>query len=75
MRYSIQPRDRIYLKRYRFLSFAKNMGKSLTDKDGQNLWDNAKKFSTDAKKTTRKRAIDLIGKKIDNDIKIVSKKI
>ena len=32
MRYSIEPRDRIYVKRYGFLSFAKNMGKSLTNK-------------------------------------------
>ena len=29
MRYSIEPRDRIYVKGYGFLSFAKNMGKSL----------------------------------------------
>ena len=26
MRYSIEPRDRIYVKEYGFLSFAKNMG-------------------------------------------------
>ena len=25
MRYSIEPRDRIYVKRYGFLSFTKNM--------------------------------------------------
>ena len=35
MRYSIEPRDRIYLKRYGFLSFARNMGKSLSNKHGQ----------------------------------------
>ena len=29
MRYSIQPRDRIFVKSYGFLSFAKNMGKML----------------------------------------------
>ena len=29
MRYSIEPRARIYVKAYGFLSFAKNMGKSL----------------------------------------------
>ena len=29
MRYSIEPRDRIYVKGYGFLSFAKNMGKIL----------------------------------------------
>ena len=29
IRYSIQPRDRIFLKGYRFLSFAKNMVKNI----------------------------------------------
>ena len=50
------------------MSFAKNMGKSLNNKYGQKLLDSAKK-STDAIKTTSKRAIqkttegtgDLIG--------------
>ena len=28
MRYSIEPRDQIFVKGYRFLSFAKNMGKN-----------------------------------------------
>ena len=37
MRYSIKPRDRIYVKGYGFLSFAKNMGKSLSNKYGQNF--------------------------------------
>ena len=32
MRYSIEPRDVIYVKGYGFLSFAKNMGKSLSNK-------------------------------------------
>ena len=31
MRYSIEPRDRIYVKGYGFLSFAKNMSKSLSN--------------------------------------------
>ena len=35
MRYSIEPRDRIYVKGYGFLSFAKNMGKNLSNKYGQ----------------------------------------
>ena len=30
IRYSIEPRDIIYVKGYRFLSFAKNIGKSAT---------------------------------------------
>ena len=28
-RYSVQPRDRIFVKAYRFLSFAKNVGKNI----------------------------------------------
>ena len=35
MRYLIEPRDRIYVKGYRFLSFAKN----LSNKYGQKLLD------------------------------------
>ena len=42
MRYSIEPRDRIYVKGYGFLSFAKNMGKCLSNKYGQKLLDSAK---------------------------------
>ena len=81
MRYSIEPRDRIYLKGYGFLSFAKNMGKSLSNKYGQKLLDSAKKSTTDAIKTASKRAIqktaeatgDLIGNKIADKIISVSK--
>ena len=72
MRYSIGPRDRIYVEGYGFLSFAKRMGKSLSNKHGQKLLDNAKKSTTDAINTASKRAIqktagatgDLIGNKI-----------
>ena len=82
MRYSIEPRDRIYVKGYGFLSFAKNIGKSLSNKYGQKLLDSAKKSTTDAIKTASKRAIqktteatgDLIGNKIADKIKSVSKK-
>ena len=35
MKYSIEPRDRIDVKGYGFLSFAKNMGKSLSNKCSQ----------------------------------------
>ena len=42
MRYSIAPRDRIYVKGYGFLSFAKNMDKSLSHKYGQKFLDSAK---------------------------------
>ena len=42
MRYSIEPRDRIYVKGFGFLSFSKNIGKSLSIKYGQKLLDSAK---------------------------------
>ena len=32
MRYSIEPKDRRYVKAYGFLSFAKNIGKNISDK-------------------------------------------
>ena len=82
MRYSIEPKDRIYVKGYGFLCFAKNMGKSLSNKYGQKLLDSAKKSTADAIKTASKRAIqktaettgDLIGNKIADRITSVSKK-
>ena len=82
MRYSIESRDRIYVKWYGFLSFAKNMGKNLSNKYSQKLLDTAKKSTTDAIKTASKRAIqktaettgDLIGNKIADKITSHSKK-
>ena len=72
----------IYVKGYGFLSFAKNMGKSLSNKYGQKLLDGAKKYTTEAIKITSKRAIqktaeatgNLIGTKIADKILSVSKK-
>ena len=60
MRYSIEQRNRIYLKGYRYSSFAKNMGKNLSNKYGQKRLDSAKKSKTDAIKTASKRAIQKI---------------
>ena len=82
MRYLTEPRDRIYVKGYRFLSFAKNIGKSLSNKYGQKLIDTTKKSTTDAIKTVSKRAIqktaeatgDLIGNRIADKITSTSKK-
>ena len=78
MRYSIEPRDTIYVKGYGFLSFAKNMGKILSNKYGQNFLDNANKSTTDAIKTaiqkTTEATGDLIGNKIADKITIVLKK-
>ena len=72
----------IYVKGYGFLSFAKSMGKSLSNKYGQKLLDSAKKSTTDAIETASKRAIQktaeatghLIGNKNADKITSVSKK-
>ena len=37
MHYSIEPKDRIFVKGYRFLSFAKNIGKMLGKNISKNL--------------------------------------
>ena len=78
MRYSIEPRDRIYVKGCGFLSFVKNMGTHLSNKYSKKLLDTAKKSTTDAIKTASKTAEatgDLNGNKIADKITSVSKKI
>ena len=78
MRYSTEPRDRVYVKGYGFMSFARSM----SNKYGKKLVDTAKKSATDAIKTASKRAIqktaeatgDLVGNKIADKITSVSKK-
>ena len=57
MRYSIEPIYRIYVKGYWFLSFAKNIGKNLSNKYSQKRLDSAKQSTADAIKTVSKRAI------------------
>ena len=65
-----------------FFSFAKNIGKRLSNRYGQKLLDSAKKSTTYVIKTASKRAIqktvevtgDLIGSKIADKITSVSKK-
>ena len=89
MRYSIELRERIHVKGYGFLSFARNLGKhsikvakNLNNKYGKKLADSAKKSATDALKIAGKRAIqktveatgDLIGTKIAYKITSYSKK-
>ena len=72
MRYSIEPKGSRYVKVYGFLSFAKNIGKNLSNKYGQKLVDSAKKSAAGALKTASIRAIqetaeatgDLVGNKI-----------
>ena len=77
-----ESRDTVYVKGYGILSFAKSMGKNLSNKFRQKLLDNAKKSTTYAIKTASQRAIqkteqaagDLIGNKIVDKITNVSKK-
>ena len=82
MRYSIEPRERIYVKGYGFLSFTKNMGrhanqvaKSLSNKYGQKHLDSAKKCTTDATKTHNKRYISPEERQqIINELRLIPKK-
>ena len=85
MRYSVEPKDRIYVKEYGygFLSFAKNMCTHLSNKYSQKLLDTAKISTTDAIKIASKRAIwktadatgNLTGSKIADEITNISKKL
>ena len=76
MRYSIKPRERIYVKGYGFMSFAKNIVKNLSNKYSQKIIDKAKKSATDAIKTASQWAIqktaeatgNLVGNKIADKI-------
>ena len=78
MRYSIERRDRVYVKEYGFMSFAR----CVSNKYGKKLLDTAKKCATDPIKTASKKAIqktaeatgDLVGNKIADKITSVSKK-
>ena len=81
MRYSIQPRERRYVKGYGFLSFSKNISRNLSNRYGQKLVDTAKKSATDALKIASARAIqktaeasgDLVGNKTADKITSISK--
>ena len=58
MTYSIEPRDRIYVKRYGFFLFiAKNMDKNLSNNYGKKLLNSAWNSTTDAVKTALKRLV------------------
>ena len=76
MRYSTEPKDRVCVKGYGYLAFARNMGTKLSSKCGHKRLDSAKKSRTDAIKTASKYAIQktaegtgyLIGNKIADKI-------
>ena len=59
MRFSTEPRSRVFAKGYGFLSFAKNIGKTITKnlsgKYSQKLFDHTKQFAANALKTASKR--------------------
>ena len=88
MRYSIEPRERRYVKGYGFLSVARNLdthsikvAKNLNNKYGQKLAHSGKNSATDAFKISSKGAIqktaeatgDLVGNKIADKISSYSK--
>ena len=71
MRYSVQPRDRIFVKGYGFLYFAKNMGRNVGNNISKNLsgkyshLDHAKQsaavaFKTASKETFKKQQKQLV---------------
>ena len=71
MRYSIEPKERRYVKGYGFLSFARNFN----DKYGKSLRNASKTFAKTAGKEilkeTAKATGDLIGSKIADKIKLL----
>ena len=80
MRYSIEPRDRKYVKGYGFLSFNKNVGthstkvaKNMSNKYVQILLNSAKNSSKRAIQKTAEATGDLIGNKIADKISSISK--
>ena len=66
--YSVQPRHWIFVKGYRFLSFAKilskNIGKNMSSKYSQKLLDHAKQSATDALKTASKKQCKILQKQL-----------
>ena len=84
MRYSIESKDRIFVKNNEFLSVANNMGKNIgkniikniSGKYSQKILDSAKQSATDVFKIASKRALqktadttgDMIGNKTDDII-------
>ena len=78
MRYSIEPRERRFVKLYGFMSFARNFSdkysKSLMDKGIDVSKKFAKAASNKILKQTAKATGDLIGNKIADKITSASKK-
>ena len=72
MRYSIEPKNKIYVKKYVFLSFAKNVSKNLSNIHDQELLEKSQEIYNRCnkncyKKSNSKKAEangDLMGNKI-----------
>ena len=64
MRFSIEPRERRYVKGYGFMSFARNFN----DKYGKSLRDATKTFAKTAGKEILKETAEAIGDLIGNKI-------
>ena len=82
MRYSMEPRERTYVKDYGFLTFAKKNDKKLSNKYGQKLLDSAKKIwnrcikNCYQKSNSKKAELtgDPVGNKVADKIISISKK-
>ena len=74
--FSINSRDRIFVKEYGFFSFAKNIRKKLSGKYNEKQLDHAKNYATDTVKATSKRVIkkraEAAGDLTDNDKKLTN---
>ena len=71
MRHSIEPKDRIYVKGYGFLSFAKNtvtptikVAKSMSNKYSQKLLDSAKNLQMMQQKLLQKEQFKKLQKQL-----------
>ena len=65
MRYSIDRRDRRYVKGYGFLSFTKNIGKNISNKYSKKLFDSAKKSATDVRKLLQQEQFKKLQKQLE----------
>ena len=70
MRYSIEPKDRVYVRGYGFMSFARSM----SNKYGKKLTGAIKTASKRAIQKTTEATGDLVGNKIADKITSVFKK-
>ena len=63
-RYSVKPRDRIFVKSYGFLVFAKNMGKNISKNISKNLSSKYGQKFTDHAKKLQQMHLKLLQKKL-----------